>query len=256
MSQSNAIITVEHLKNYLGDRWVHKDISFTVKTGEIFCFVGPSGCGKTTVLRSILGLIHPAGGNINVLGIDLLNCSAEQANSLRKEWGMLFQHGALFSSMTVLENVMFPMQEFSNLNPAMMRELAMLKIKLVGLPLSAANLLPGELSGGMQKRGALARALAMDPKILFLDEPTAGLDPQGAEALDELIKNLRNSLDLTVVLVTHDLDTLWTIADKVCFLADGTAVASSSMQELVQHDDPRIQHFFSGPRGQLRQHAL
>lgn len=253
MADSTPIITVNHLKNYLGNQWVHEDVSFTVNTGDIFCFVGPSGCGKTTVLRSVLGLIKPAGGDIKVLGTDTLNCTIDEANILRKKWGMLFQHGALFSSMTVLENVMFPMREFTNLSQPFMRELALLKIKLAGLPLSAASLLPGELSGGMQKRGALARALAMDPQILFLDEPTAGLDPKSAEALDELIKNLRDNLDLTVVLVTHDLDTLWTIADKVCFLADGKVVASSPMKELAKHEDPRIQAYFSGPRGQLRQ---
>lgn len=176
-----------------------------------------------------------------------------ETNSIRKEWGMLFQHGALFSSQTVLENVMFPLKEFTKLSTTFIRELALLKIKLAGLPLSAANLLPGELSGGMQKRAALARALAMDPKILFLDEPTAGLDPNGAEALDELIKRLRDNLGLTVVLVTHDLDTLWNIADKVCFLADGKAIACLPMEQLVVHKDDRIRQFFSGPRGQLRQ---
>lgn len=249
---SDNIVEIHHLKNFLGGRWVHRDVSLTVKRGEILCIVGPSGCGKTTVLRSVLQLLRPTGGSIKLLDVDVLNCSYQQQNSIRTRIGMLFQQSALFSSMSVLENVMFPMQEFTNLPSNMIRELACIKISLAGLAPSSAHLLPSELSGGMKKRAGLARAIALDPEIVFLDEPTAGLDPKGSEALDDLVLHLRDNLGLSVMMVTHDLDSLWHIADRVCFLAEGEVIAILPMKELVEHPHPIIQQYFGGPRGQLR----
>lgn len=248
---NDTIIDIRHLKNYFGDKCVHKDVSIQVKKGEIYCIVGPSGCGKTTVLRSILQLINPTGGSIRVFGIDLLKCDLRTTTRLRTRWGVLFQQSALFSSMSVLENVMFPMQEFYALDKNIMRELASIKLSMTGLSPNAAHLLPSELSGGMKKRAALARAIALDPEIVFLDEPTSGLDPKGAEALDKLVLHLRDNLGLTIVMVTHDLDTLWQISDRVCFLAEGEALAQLPMKELVKHSHPIIQTYFSGTRGQL-----
>lgn len=251
-NDDGSIISVQHLKNIFNGVPVHKDVNFQVKRGEVFSIVGPSGCGKTTVLRSILKLITPTSGHIRVLGVDVLKCDLEQTSDLRKRWGMLFQQSALFSSLTLLENVMFPLQEFTNLHPTLIKELAHIKIRQAGLPADAAQRLPSELSGGMKKRGALARAIALDPDIVFLDEPTAGLDPKASEALDDLILHLRDNLGLTVVMVTHDLDSLWNITDRVCFLAEGETVAVLPMDELVEHPNSIIQSYFSGPRGQLR----
>lgn len=255
MNDSQDIIQVSHLKNYLGNQWVHKDVNFTVKKGEIFCIVGPSGCGKTTVLRSIVKLLTPTAGDINVLGTDIINSNEDELEHLRRYWGVLFQHAALFSSLNLLENVMFPLNEFTEFSKKIKTELALLKISMVGLPQSAAARMPSELSGGMKKRGALARAIALDPTILFLDEPTTGLDPQGAEALDDLVLHLRDNLGLTIVIVTHDLDTLWHIADRVCFLAEGETIATLPMDELLEFDHPIVQSYFSGPRGQLRKNS-
>lgn len=250
--QGQKIVSVNNLRNYLGGQWVHEDVSFDVKAGEIFCIVGPSGAGKTTIMRSILKLQQPTAGSIEALGVDVINSSESDIETLRRRWGVLFQHAAMFSSMTLLENVMFPLNEFTQYDDATKTELAYLKISMVGLPTGAAKLLPNELSGGMKKRGALARAIALDPTILFLDEPTTGLDPQGAEALDDLILYLRDNLGLTVIIVTHDIDTLWHIADRVCFLAHGQSLAVLPMNELVEFDHPTIQNYFSGPRGLLR----
>lgn len=246
------VIKVKHLKNYLGNQWVHEDVNFTVERGEIFCIVGLSGAGKTTALRSILNLLKPTSGEINVLGVDILNCTDEDIDMVRRRCGTLFQQSALFSSMTLLENVMFPLNEFTDFSEKIITELALLKISMVGLSTNTATMMPAELSGGMKKRAALARAIALDPDILFLDEPTTGLDPQGAEALDDLILHLRDNLGLTVMIVTHDLDTLWHIADKVCFLAHGQSLAVMTMDELVKYEHPTIQTYFSGPRGKLR----
>jgi len=245
------IIEISHLKNYLGQQWVHKDVNMTINRGEILAIVGGSGSGKTTIIRSILMLQKPTSGTIKVFGEDLSKISRDRAKEIRQRWGMLFQQGALFSSLTLLENVMFPLQEFSNISHNLQTEIAKLKISLSGLPLTSLNKYPSELSGGMRKRAALARAIILDPELLFLDEPTAGLDPNGAEAFDDMILELRNNLGLTIVMVTHDLDSLWQVADRVAFLADGKVIASEPMQQLIHHPHPAIQSFFGGRRGQV-----
>ncbi|SPX61784.1 putative ABC transport system ATP-binding protein [Legionella feeleii] len=184
---SEPVIEIKGLKNYLGGQWVHSDVNLTVKKGEILAIIGGSGSGKTTILRSLLMLLKPTEGSLKVFGQDIANLTNAKADALRRRWGMLFQHSALFSAMTVLENIVFPMQEFTTLDTKFMEHLAMLKISLVGLPKEAAGKYPSELSGGMQRRAAAARAIAMDPELLFLDEPTTGLDPRSARQFDELI---------------------------------------------------------------------
>ncbi len=249
------IVEVDHLRNNLGGNWVHDDVNLRVKRGEIYAIVGGSGSGKTTILRSILMLQPPTSGNIRVFGQDVINVSNKENRALRQRWGMLFQHGALFSSLTVLENILFPLNEFTDLSAEMKHEVAMMKIAFVGLSRDAANKLPSELSGGMIKRAALARAIALDPELLFLDEPTSGLDPKGAEEFDELIRSLQQTLNLTIIMVTHDLDSLWNVTDRVGFLGDGKMLAELPMQELVQDSNPLIKRYFSGPRGELRNSA-
>lgn len=252
MSQVKKIIDVVDLKCKLGKKWVLDGVTFDVREGEIFAIVGGSGSGKTTILRNVIQLTKPSSGKVEVLGIDTMHCSRRDAAELRQRWGVLFQSGALFSSLTVLENILFPLKEFTRLPDDMLTELALLKIRLAGLPLDAAEKLPAELSGGMLKRAALARAIALDPELLFLDEPTSGLDPKGAEALDDLVLYLRNALGISIVMVTHDLDSLWRVADRVAFIGDGKIIAASSMKELVKHSDERIQAYFSGARGKIR----
>ena len=246
---TESIIEVQHLKNYLGGHWIHQDVNMTINRGEIVAIVGGSGSGKTTIMRSILMLLKPISGSVKVFGTDIWHCTEEQALQVQRRWGVLFQHGALFSSLTVAENVMFLLNEFTNLSKSLKKDIALLKIVLVGLPASAAVKYPAELSGGMLKRAALARALAMDPELLFLDEPTSGLDPQSASAFDELVLHLRNSLGLTVLMVTHDLDSLWKITNKVAFLGEGKVLALEPMSQLVNNPHPLIQAYFSGPRG-------
>lgn len=252
MDEKTPIIKVRNLSNYLGDHWVHQNLDMTIYKNETYAIVGASGAGKTTILRNIIKLLKPTSGDIEVLGVDMLNAQAKDTTNIRRRWGILFQQAALFSSMTVLENVMFPLHEFTSLSKKLCTELAKLKIGLAGLPMKAANKLPGELSGGMKKRAALARAIALDPEILFLDEPTSGLDPKGSEAIDDLIIQLSRSLDLTTVLVTHDLDTMWCVADRVGFLGDKKMLAELPMKELVKNPHPLIQEYFSGKRGSVR----
>lgn len=246
------IIEVSGLKNYLGGRWVHDGLNLTINRGEILAIIGGSGCGKTTLLRAILMLLRPTAGSIKVLDVDVTNCTPAEALSVQKRWGILFQNNALFSSLTLLENVLFPIQEFAHLSPSMQREIGLLKIVLAGLDVESANKYPAELSGGMQKRAALARAIALDPELLFLDEPTSGLDPNSAGDLDQLIIQLRQSLGITFVIVTHDLDTLWTVPDRVAFLGEGKVLAALPMAELVKDPHPLIQEYFSGPRAAVR----
>lgn len=203
------VIELKQVRNVLGGRVIHDQLDLSIYQGDIIALAGSSGCGKTTLLRAILCLITPEAGSIRVLSTDVLNCSEADALAIKHRYGMAFQQGALFSSLTVLENVMLPLQEFTTLSLKARRELAMLKIILAGLSADAAVKYPAELSGGMQKRAAVARAIALDPEVLFLDEPTAGLDPQSADAFDELILQLHAALNLTVVMVTHDLDSLW-----------------------------------------------
>ncbi|HAU1150788.1 TPA: ATP-binding cassette domain-containing protein [Legionella pneumophila] len=242
---SESVIEIKGMKNCLGGQWVHTDINLTVERGEILAIIGGSGSGKTTILRSLLMLLKPSAGSIKVFGEEIYNLDAEQAFRLRRRWGMLFQHSALFSAMTVLENVMFPMREFTTLDQDFMQELALLKITLVGLPKEAAVKYPSELSGGMQRRAAAARAIAMDPELLFLDEPTTGLDPRGARLFDDLVVFLRDALNLTIVMVSHDIESLKRTTDRVAFVGDGKILSVEPIKELMKNKNPLIAEYFS-----------
>jgi len=242
---NEPVIEIKHLKNYLGSQWVHSDVNLTVNKGEIFAIIGGSGSGKTTILRSILMLLKPTSGLIRVFGQDIATVDEQGANALRRRWGMLFQHSALFSAMTVIENVMFPMKELAHLSEPFMKELAMLKIALVGLPKEAAGKFPSELSGGMQRRAAAARAIAMDPELLFLDEPTSGLDPVSAKLFDHLIVFLRDALNLTIVIVSHDIESLRRTTDRVAFIGEGRVISIEPIKELIKNPHPLIADYFS-----------
>lgn len=242
---SEPVIDIKGMKNYLGGQWVHSDVNLTVEKGEILAIIGGSGSGKTTILRSLLMLLKPTAGDIKVFGEDIYSLNAQEAFKLRRRWGMLFQHSALFSAMNVLENVMFPMQEFTALTNDFMQELALLKIALVGLPVEAAGKFPAELSGGMQRRAAAARAIAMDPELLFLDEPTTGLDPRSARLFDDLVVFLRNALNLTIVMVSHDIESLKRTTDRVAFVGDGRILCVAPIQELMKNEHPLIAEYFS-----------
>lgn len=250
---AETVIEVKELKNFLGGRWVHNGLNLTIQRGEIVAIIGGSGCGKTTLLRTILMLLAPTAGSIKVFDTDVTRCTMAQALEVQKRWGVLFQNSALFSSLTLLENILFLFKEYTRLSPSLQKDIAALKIVLAGLEVEAGSKYPGELSGGMQKRGALARAIALDPELLFLDEPTAGLDPNSAGDLDQLVLKLRDSLGLTIVIVTHDLDTLWTVPDRVIFLGEGKVLAAEPMAKLVQQENPLIREYFSGPRAQFAQ---
>lgn len=256
MNPENPLINVEHLSNCLSGSWVHKNLHFDVYPREIIGIVGGSGSGKTTLLRSILMLLKPTSGNIHVFDVDITRCSKEEARAVQHRWGVMFQQNALFSSMTVLENVMFPLRVFTQIPLAIQRDIALFKIALTGLPTeSAAYKYPSELSGGMKKRAALARALALDPELLFLDEPTSGLDPESADEFDQLILELRRNLHLTLVMVTHDLDSLWGITDRVAFLGEGQVLAEQPIADLMNNPHPLIQHYLGGSRGAIRRNA-
>ncbi|NKB46695.1 MAG: ATP-binding cassette domain-containing protein [Legionellales bacterium] len=241
---AEPVIDVCHLRTAFGDQIIHQDVSFSVNHGEIHAIIGASGAGKTTILRSILMLNRPTAGQIKVFGVDVWHCDAPTAQRIRCSWGMMFQGGALFSSLTVLQNIMFPMDEFTQLTRAQQRELALLKIHLVGLPLTAADKYPSELSGGMRKRAAAARAIALDPQLLFFDEPTSGLDPKGSNSFSQLIVELRDTLGLTVVMVTHDVKLLATVTDKIVFLGEGRVLAHCPLAELRQQSHSEIQQYF------------
>ncbi len=252
MSDMEHIITVRGLKNQFGSQVVHDDLNLDVRRGEILGVVGGSGTGKSVLMRSIIGLQPPTQGQISVLGEQILDRSAEETFNIRRRWGVLFQGGALFSTLTVAENVQVPIREFfPHLAKDFLDEIALYKVALSGLPPSAAAKYPSELSGGMKKRAGLARALALDPELLFLDEPTAGLDPIGAAAFDSLTRELQQTLGLTVFLITHDLDTLHAICDRVAVLADRQVIAIGTIEELLQTDHPWIQEYFNGPRGRV-----
>ena len=242
-------IQVRGLVNAFGDHIVHDHIDLTVNRGEILGVVGGSGAGKSVLLNSVIGLRQPQGGEIRIFGVDLQRANERRWNAVNRRWGVLFQQGALFSNLTVRENVAAPFFEHTRLPRKQVNELAELKIALAGLPPEAANLKPAELSGGMRKRAGLARALALDPELLFLDEPTAGLDPIGAAAFDKLIKELSDSLHLTIFMITHDLDTLYEITDRVAVLADKKIVAVAPVATLETSDHPWIRQYFTGPRG-------
>jgi phospholipid/cholesterol/gamma-HCH transport system ATP-binding protein len=242
---SDNIIEIKDLDNRFGKQWVHHKLQLDIKKGEILAIIGGSGSGKTTLLRSILMLQEPTAGHIKVFGQNIKNISHQNAQKIRARWGMLFQHSALFSALTVIENIMFPMQELTHLHPEQMADLARLKIALVGLPPHAANMYPAELSGGMQRRAAAARALAMDPELLFLDEPTTGLDPISARQFDELIVLLRKSLNLTIVIISHDIASLERCTDRVAFIGDGRVLAIEPIEQLKQNKNPLIADYFS-----------
>ncbi|WP_299727237.1 ATP-binding cassette domain-containing protein [uncultured Tateyamaria sp.] len=248
-----AVITVRGLRNQFGPQVVHDNLDLDVWKGEVLGIVGGSGTGKSVLLRTIVGLNRPAAGSINVLGADVLNGTREERLAAEKQWGVAFQDGALFSSLTVLQNVEAPMREHMKLSPALMKALGELKISLVGLPQLACGKLPSELSGGMRKRAALARALALDPAIVFLDEPTAGLDPIGAAAYDELINELKRSLGLTVFMVTHDLDSLYAICDRIAVLAEKRVLFEGPIEGMTEIDHPWVQEYFTGPRARAAQ---
>ncbi len=246
---SEPVIEVRGLVSQFGERVIHENLDLEVERGEVLGVVGGSGSGKTVMLNSIIGLKEPEGGTIKVLGHDITDMSREQAADVERRTGVLFQQGALFSSLTVIDNVASPLVEHTSLPREVIRELAEMKIAMVGLKPEAHYLKPAELSGGMRKRVGLARALALDPELLFLDEPTAGLDPIGAGAFDDLIRQLSDDLGLTVFMITHDLDSLYAITDKVAVVADKRIVAKATVQELEQSDHPWIREYFLGPRG-------
>ncbi|MEF2072754.1 ABC transporter ATP-binding protein [Consotaella aegiceratis] len=223
-------------------------LSLDVRRGEILGFVGASGTGKSVLLRTILGLNRKQGGTIEVFGVDYDRASDEDRLAVEQRWGVLFQHGALFSSLTVLENIQVPMREYLDLSSSLMRDLAKLKIELVGLQPDAADKYPFELSGGMIKRAALARALALDPDIVFLDEPTSGLDPIGAAEFDDLIRTLRDTLGLTVYMVTHDLDSLYQACDRIAVLGRKKVLVEGSLETMLDSDDPWVRSYFHGKR--------
>ena len=247
-----AIITVKGLTNRFGEQSVHDNLDLAVKRGEILGVVGGSGTGKSVLMRSIIGLQTPEAGEVQVFGESMIDRGPDEAKTVRRRWGVLFQGGALFSTLTVAENVEVPLREYyPALDDRLLDEIASYKIVMTGLAAETAPKFPSELSGGMRKRAGLARALALDPELLFLDEPTAGLDPIGAAAFDELIRSLKETLGLTVFLITHDLDTLYAICDRVAVLADKRVIAVGTIPELLALDHPWIQEYFNGPRGRV-----
>jgi len=253
--ENEPIIRVSGLLTRFGPQVVHEGLDLEVRKGEVLGVVGGSGSGKSVLLRTIIGLNRPAAGRIEVFGQEPAGLDAAARRELEQRWGVLFQNGALFSSLTVAENVEAPMREHADLPATLMDELAGLKIAMVGLPHDACAKFPSELSGGMRKRAGLARALALDPEIVFLDEPTAGLDPVGAADFDLLIRELSDTLGLTVFLVTHDLDSLYAICDRVAVLAERKVLAVAPIAELEEHPHPWLQSYFHGPRARAARKA-
>ena len=249
-------IVVEGLKTAFGDHVIHEGLDLKVRRGEILGVVGGSGTGKSVLMRAIIGLQTPAEGHIRVLGDVITAARDDDDIDIRSRWGVLFQGGALFSTLTVAENIEVPLRQFyPEISDELRREIARYKVMLSGLPDEAADKYPSELSGGMRKRAGLARALSLDPELLFLDEPTAGLDPIGAAAFDQLTKELQATLGLTVFLITHDLDTLYEICDRVAVLADKRVIAVDTIPNLLKLDHPWVQEYFNGPRGRAASSA-
>jgi phospholipid/cholesterol/gamma-HCH transport system ATP-binding protein len=258
MNLSDPIaIRVRGIVNRFGDQVVHDGVDLDVRNGEILGVVGGSGTGKSVLMRSIIGLKAPNAGEVEIFGEPMIGLDEGASLAIRKRWGVLFQGGALFSTLTVAENVQVPLREFyPDLDQALLDEIAAYKVVIAGLPADAGPKYPSELSGGMKKRAGLARALALDPVLLFLDEPTAGLDPIGAAAFDELTLSLKKTLGLTVFLITHDLDTLYAICDRVAVLADKKVIAVGTIDELLALDHSWIQEYFNGPRGRAATAAI
>ena len=257
MAEADAaepIIRIRGLRTQFGAQVVHDGLDLDVRRGEVLGVVGGSGTGKSVLLKEVIGLMTPAAGRIEVLGRDTGRLSSSGWEELRQRWGVLFQDGALFSSLTVAQNVQVPMREATDLTDGLIGELTRVKIGMVGLPHYACMRYPSQLSGGMRKRAGLARALALDPELLFLDEPTAGLDPIGAAAFDDLIRGLQRSLGLTVVMITHDLDSLAAICDRIAVLVDRKVVVDT-MENLLKMDHPWIRDYFHGPRGRAARTA-
>lgn len=248
MAGREAVIEVRGLVNRFGAAVIHDGLDLDLFRGEVLGVVGGSGTGKSVLLRSIVGLQRPAAGSIRVLGTEVLGASEAELRRVGRRWGVMFQDGALFSSLTVRENVEAPMRERLQIDPGVRRALADLKISMVGLPAKAGTLFPSELSGGMRKRAGLARALALDPEILLLDEPTAGLDPIGASEFDALIRSLQQAMGLSVFLVTHDLDTLQATCDRIAVLAERRVLATGTMAQMLAVDHPWVHAYFHGPR--------
>lgn len=247
-NEKQPILQVDDIVVQFGNNIVLDHLSLSVKAGEILGFVGPSGSGKSVLMRAVLGLKQKTSGIIRLFGQDIAKLDEEEMRAIDMRLGVLFQHGALFSSLTVLENIMLPMREYLNLPPKLMEEMARVKIDLVGLHQSAAEKYPSELSGGMIKRAALARSLALEPDLIFLDEPTSGLDPIGAAEFDHLIDDLRSTLGLTVYMVTHDLDSLFSVCDRIAVLGDKRVKAVGTLDEMLAHDDDWMKLYFRGER--------
>ena len=245
----DLVVRVRGLVSRFGERLVHDGLDLDVRRGEVLGLVGGSGAGKSVLLSTLIGLRTPDGGTVEVLGVDLARATDAQWEALERSWGVLFQSGALFSALDVRDNVASPIREHARLPRDLADRLAELKIALAGLPPEAADLKPAELSGGMRKRAGLARAIALDPELLFLDEPTAGLDPIGAEQFDKLILDLSQGLGFTVLMITHDLDSLYAVCDRVAVIADKRIVAQGPLAELERSEHPWIREYFGGPRG-------
>lgn len=251
MTKKNAVIKVRDLEVGFGDQTILDHLNLDVREAEILGVVGGSGAGKSVLLRTIIGLVPKRRGSIEVLGVDLAKANEAERRVLERRWGVLFQQGALFSSLTVRQNVQFPMRENLEISQNLMDEMSIAKLEMVGLTPQDANKFPSELSGGMTKRAALARALALDPEIVFLDEPTSGLDPISAGDFDELIRTLQQTLEITVFMVTHDLESLYTACDRIAVLADGKVVADGSIANMLESEHPWVKTYFQGKRGSM-----
>jgi phospholipid/cholesterol/gamma-HCH transport system ATP-binding protein len=254
MASNQSVISVRDLVVSFGGANILNHVDLDVFRGEILGFVGGSGAGKSVLMRTIIGLIPKQEGSIAVLGTDLSAVSDEQRRKTEQRWGVLFQQGALFSSLTALQNVQFPMREYLKLSPRLMDEIALAKLEMVGLKADVRKKYPSELSGGMIKRVALARALALDPEIVFLDEPTSGLDPIGAAEFDELIQTLQQTLGLSVFMVTHDLDSLHAICTRIAVLSEGRVITAGPIDAMLASEHPWLKSYFRGKRGRLARH--
>ena len=248
--QNEAVIEIQKVSTRFGEHVVHADLDLEVRRKEIFALIGGSGSGKSTLLREMILLQRPDAGSVRVLGADLQALDEEEIVALRQRWGVMFQHGGLFGSLTVIENIGLPLREHTRLDEPLIDEIAAWKLSMTGLTPEVGAQYPPELSGGMLKRASLARALALDPELVFLDEPTAGLDPDSAAGVDELVRKLRDEFGLTIVMITHDLDLLWRVADRVAVLAEGKVQGVGTMAELSQMKHPEIRKFFDGPRAE------